>query len=59
MDSTIIKTSTLRKSKPENLLRLAKFLKLHTDGMSHRQIASLIHWLLTRQDKRRRNLTTY
>jgi hypothetical protein len=41
----------LRKSKPENLLRLAKVLKLRTDGMSHRQIAALVYWRITRHLK--------
>jgi hypothetical protein len=52
-----IKRSTLKKAKPENLLRLAKYLKLRTDGMSHRNVSKLIYWLLTRREKRERGLT--
>ncbi len=44
----IIKRRTLRKSSQENLLRLAKFLKLRVVSMSHKQIASLIYWRITR-----------
>jgi len=40
------------RAKPENVKRLANFLKLRTDGMSHRQTVKLIRWLLTRRDKR-------
>ena len=42
----------LRKAKPENLIRLAKWLKLHIDGISHRQIVNLVYWRITRQSKR-------
>jgi hypothetical protein len=52
-----MKRITLRKANPDNLIRLAMWLKLDVDGMSHRQIASLIHWRITREDKRRRGLT--
>lgn len=38
----------LRKAAPENLLRLARFLKLRTSGMSNRQIVNLIYWRITR-----------
>lgn len=38
----------LRKAKPENLLRLARSLKLRVEGMSHRQIVSLVYWRITR-----------
>lgn len=41
----------LKNSKHENLVRLAKYLKLHClDNMSHRQLARLIRWRLTRED---------
>jgi hypothetical protein len=43
----------LRRAKTENLLRLARSLKLHTEGMSHRQIASLVYWRITRNDMNR------
>ena len=40
----------LKQAKPENLIRLAKALKLNVGGMSHRQIARLVHWRVTRPD---------
>ena len=43
-----MKRGTLLKAKPENVIRLAKYLKLHINGMSHRQIASLVYWRITR-----------
>lgn len=52
-----IKRRTLKKATPENLLRLAKWLNLHTDGMSHRHIAKLIRWRITRPEKRARGLS--
>jgi len=54
-----MKKSTLKKAKPENVIRLAKWLRLHIDGMSLRQVIKLICWLTTREDKRKRGLTTY
>ena len=54
-----MKRSTLKKAKPEDVIRLAKWLKLRIDGMSHRQVIKLIYWLITREDKRKRGLTTY
>ena len=54
-----MKKSTLRKAKPEDVVRLAKYLKLRIDGMSHRQIISLVCWLLSRREKFMRNLTWY
>lgn len=51
---------TLRKAKPADLIRLGKWLKLDTDAViSHNQLANLIHWLITRHDKRSRGLTLY
>ena len=47
-----ISRSTLGKAKPENLLRLAKALRLHTNGMSHRQISKLVYWRITRYNNR-------
>lgn len=44
----IIKKHHLKNAKPENVVRLAKFLKLNIDGMSHKQIISLVWWRLTR-----------
>lgn len=46
-----IKRRHLRKSKPENLLRLSMFLKLRTEGMSHRQIVNLVYWRITRNNR--------
>lgn len=45
-----INKSDLKKSKPENVIRLAKWLRLHIDGMSLRQIIKLIYWRITRDD---------
>lgn len=45
-----ISVRELKNSKHENLVRLAKYLKLHClDNMSHRQLAKLIRWRLTRE----------
>lgn len=38
----------LKGAKPENLLRLANSLHLRTSGMSHRQVAKLVRWRITR-----------
>lgn len=38
----------LKSAKPENLVRLAQSLKLNIAGMSHRQIARLVRWRITR-----------
>jgi len=50
MDLTVAK---LRKAKPENLVRLAKFLKLNTKGMSHAHLARLVRWRITREDMKK------
>jgi hypothetical protein len=49
----------LKRAKPENLRRLARWLGLRhdIDTMSHRQLAKLVHWLLTRREKRYSGLT--
>lgn len=48
----------LRAAKPENVRRLARFLKLrNTDDMSHRQLCSLVNWLLRRGEKKSRGTT--
>jgi hypothetical protein len=52
-----MKRSTLKAAKPEDVVRLAKWLKLRIDGMKHKQIVSLVYWLLSREEKRKRNLT--
>jgi hypothetical protein len=45
----------LKRSKPENLKRFARWLKLRDiDEMSHRQLANLVFWLITRKEKRER-----
>lgn len=43
-----MRRGTLLKAKPEYLIRLAKWLHLHIDGMSHRHIAKLVYWRITR-----------
>ena len=43
-----MKLSTLKKANPENILRLAKWLRLHVDGMSYNQIVKLVKWRITR-----------
>ena len=45
-----MKLSTLKKAKPEDILRLANWLKLKTKGMSRRQIIKLIKWRITRNE---------
>lgn len=45
----------LKRAKPEALIRLALWLGLkRIDGMSQRQLASLVFWLLGRKEKRER-----
>ena len=43
--------SELKKTDPENLRRLAKYLGLNVDGYSHRHVASLIRWRITRRNR--------
>ena len=45
-DNPIISRSHLNKAKPENLVRLAKALKINVDGMSQRAIVGLVAWRL-------------
>jgi len=47
-----------RRRNPEGLRRLARWLKLRIDGMSDRQIAKLVWWLLTRRAKKLRGMAT-
>lgn len=47
-DCIIMRRSTLLKAKPEYVVRLAKWLRLHIDGMSAHQIAKLVYWRITR-----------
>lgn len=50
----------LKAARPEAVKRLARALGLrHTDDMSHRQVCALIHWLLTRREKRARGDTLW
>lgn len=39
----------LQQSKTENLIRLANFLRIETNGLNHNQIARVIHWRITQQ----------
>jgi hypothetical protein len=54
--SKIPKSQLLRaaKTNPESVKRLAKYLKLRTEGYSVRQIARLINWLLNKRLEFRR-----
>ena len=48
-----MKKRHLMRSKPEDVLRLARFLGLkRLDAMSHRQRCYLIMWLLKRREKK-------
>ena len=40
----MITINNLKKAKPENVIRLARFLKLRIQGMSIGQIIRLVHW---------------
>lgn len=40
----------IARENPSALLRLAKYLRLNTTGMSLRQVAKLIRWRTTRPD---------
>ncbi|MDI1433872.1 hypothetical protein [Polyangium sorediatum] len=51
-----MRRGTLRKAarlNPGGLLRLARFLRLRVEGMSLRQVASLVYWRITRGRYRR------
>ena len=43
-----ITIAQLKKAKPENVIRLAKWLKLDIEGMSIQQIIKLVRWRITR-----------
>jgi len=49
-----ISKSQLKKASHENLLRLARYVGLRYGllDMSHRQLAKLVRWRLTRGEKR-------
>lgn len=49
----VMKLSTLKKAKPEDVLRLAKWLRLRINGMSYNQILKLIKWRTTRGEHNR------
>lgn len=44
-----IRKGTLLRANPENVLRLARYLKLRIKYMSVRQVIRLIAWRLSRQ----------
>lgn len=46
-DQMKIKRSTLKEVNPENVRRLAKFLKLNITGMSDNQVVGLVSWRLS------------
>jgi hypothetical protein len=48
-----MRLKTLRKAKPEAVLRLANWYHLHIDGMSYRQILKLVKWRVTRNGMNR------
>lgn len=53
-----IKRRHLKGMHPDALRRFAFWLGLkRIDGMSHRQLASLVMWLLTRHEKKQRGMT--
>lgn len=55
MSGRSLSKSSLKQAKPEALIRLARWLGLkRIDGMSHRQLANLVRWLITRREKRER-----
>ena len=54
----MIKRRHLKGMRPEMLRRFAVWLGLrHIDGMSHRQLVSLVMWLLTRREKKLRGMS--
>lgn len=57
---TLLSKKNLKKAKPDNIRRLARWLKLkNTEEMSIRQHISLLNWYFTRPEKRRRGLTLW
>jgi hypothetical protein len=58
--STRITKSQLRKARPENVVRLARWLKIRNiDTMSHRQLIRILDWLFKRREKRERGMTLW
>lgn len=52
---SLMSKKNLKKALPENVRRLAIYLKLkNTETMSIRQLISLINWLFTRRAKKER-----
>ncbi len=45
-ETTRFSRSDLKRAPPEAVLRLAKYLRLRTEGMSIRQVIALIRWRL-------------
>lgn len=45
---SMITKEKLKKSKPEDVIRFARWLRLKIDGMSIRQVISLVKWRITR-----------
>lgn len=54
-----ITIQSLKKAKPDNIIRFAKWLKLRIDDMSIRQMIKLINWRLGRRHKRERGMDWY
>jgi hypothetical protein len=56
----LLSKSNLRKARKEDVVRLARWLKLRNiDTMSHRQLINLLDWLFKRPILRMRNLITW
>jgi len=48
---------SLRQAKPEDVRRLARWLKIKDiDKMSHRQLIRMLDWLFKRAEKKRRGM---
>jgi hypothetical protein len=57
----MVTKSELNQAKRLNLVglrRLAGWLRLRTDGMSDRQVAKLVWWLMTRRKKKERGMAS-
>lgn len=54
-----ISKRSLKKARPEDVRRFAKWLGLHDiDGMSDRQVVKLLDWYLKRREKRARGMVS-
>lgn len=49
----IITKAMLKKAKPENVHRLAKWLKLNIEGMSIEQVIKLVLWRIKKYNRDR------